>query len=298
MSSLRPLTSKMASSLVALRDIPTISALYRAKRLAPSSDDDDLPTPSKAFNNKICTIKADLTKLRVDAIVNAANSSLLGGGGVDGAIHRAAGPDLVKECRTLNGCKTGSAKITDAYDLPCKKVIHAVGPVYDSDKESEPFLRGCYRTSLKLAADNGCKSIAFSAISTGVYGYPSESAAEAAIDEAREFLDSSDGGKLDKVVFCNFLDKDVNAYSQLLPSVSKLPVLTMTNPIIDLRFHPRKRTCPKVSIIWKDPSRMINCQHLIRPARGQPLNRTTMPRSLLQAQKLRTQYWSPARLIT
>ena len=287
MSSLRPLNSKMASSLVALQDIPTISALYRAKRLTPSPDHDDLPRPNQAFNNKICTIKADLTTLRVDVIVNAANSSLLGGGGVDGAIHRAAGPDLVRECRTLNGCKTGSAKITDAYDLPCKKVIHAVGPVYDGDEESEPLLRGCYRTSLKLAADNECKSVAFSAISTGVYGYPSGSAAEAAIDETRQFLESSDGEKLDKVVFCNFLGKDVNAYSQLLPSVFNLLVLTVTNPVADLRFHLRKKTCPKVSISWKDPSRMINCQHLIRPARGQPLNRTPSPRSPLQPQKFR-----------
>lgn len=206
----------MASGLIALKDIPTVSALYRAKQLKPSSQD-GLPDPNQEYNNTVCTTKADLTKLQVDAIVNAANSSLLGGGGVDGAIHRAAGPDLLKECRTLNGCDTGSAKITNAYNLPCKKVIHAVGPIYDSDEESEPLLRGCYRTALQLAADNDCKSIAFSAISTGIYGYPSSSAAEAAIDETRRFLQKSDGKKLDKIVFCNFLDKDVNAYAKTLP---------------------------------------------------------------------------------
>lgn len=173
--------------------------------------------PNQAYTNKVCTLKSDITKLEVDAIVNAANASLLGGGGVDGAIHRAAGPSLLRECRTLGGCKTGSSKITDAYDLPSKKVIHTVGPVYDSDDKSEPLLRGCYRSSLQLASENGCRSIAFSAISTGIYGYPSTSAAYAAIDETLKFLQKPEGQKLDKVIFCNFLDKDVNAYAKIIP---------------------------------------------------------------------------------
>ena len=221
MSSVNIARRIMASGLVALKDIPSISTLYRAKELKPSSES-GLPAPSQEFNDKISTVQYDLTKLEVDAIVNAANHKLLGGGGVDGAIHRAAGPDLVKECRTLGGCETGSAKITDAYRLPCKKVIHAVGPVYYGAEESEPLLRNCYKTSLQLAVENDCKSIAFSAISTGIYGYPSKDAAEAAIDETRKFLDKPEGQKLDKVIFCSFLDKDVNAYSETLPYVLTL----------------------------------------------------------------------------
>ena len=172
---------------------------------------------AQALNRKVLHRKADITTLSVDSIVNAANTSLLGGGGVDGAIHRAAGPGLLQECRTLNGCATGSAKITDAYNLPCRKVIHAVGPIYKSRQQSEPLLRGCYRKSLELAAENGCKSIAFSAISTGVYGYPSIDAAGAAISEVRSFLTGSDGGDIEQVVFCSFEQKDFNAYNQTLP---------------------------------------------------------------------------------
>lgn len=125
----------------------------------------------------------------------------------------------MKECRKLKGCKTGSAKITGAYELPCKKVIHAVGPVYDSwDKTtSAELLAGCYTTSLELAVENECKSIAFSALSTGVYGYPSMSAARVAIDAVKDFLEGEDGDKIDRVVFCTFVEKDVKAYDQWLP---------------------------------------------------------------------------------
>ena len=141
---------------------------------------------------------------------------------MDGAIHRAAGPQLVEECRTLHGCDTGSAKITEGYDLPAKKVIHTVGPRYRSDEASEPYLRGCYKTSLQLAVDNGCKSIAFSAISTGIYGYPGSSAAKVAIGETLNFLGTPAGNQLDKVIFCNFLDKDVKIYANILPYVCVL----------------------------------------------------------------------------
>jgi O-acetyl-ADP-ribose deacetylase (regulator of RNase III) len=160
-------------------------------------------------------VVADIVTLEVDAIVNAANSSLLGGGGVDGAIHRAAGPELVAECRLLGGCATGEAKLTRAYRLPCRYVIHTVGPVWRGGREGEPErLASCYRESLTLASRHAIRSIAFPAISTGVYGYPADLAARVAVASVRKALESRDG--LDEVIFCCFSKSDHDVYEALL----------------------------------------------------------------------------------
>ena len=164
---------------------------------------------------KISLLRGDITKLEVDAIVNAANKTLLGGGGVDGAIHRAAGKKLLEECRQLNGCETGDAKITKGYQLPAQLVIHTVGPVYNGGKYNEAEkLASCYQRSLEIAVDNNIESVAFPNISTGVYGYPKAEAAQIAIQTVKAFLETH--SQLQEVIFCVFDDENYRLYDGLI----------------------------------------------------------------------------------
>jgi O-acetyl-ADP-ribose deacetylase (regulator of RNase III) len=168
------------------------------------------------MNQNIFVIHGDITKQVTDAIVNAANSSLLGGGGVDGAIHRAAGSGLLEECRLLGGCKTGFAKVTKGYRLPAKFVIHAVGPVWrGGNKREDEFLASCYRNSLELAMGLQLKSIAFPAISTGIYGFPKGRAAKIAVNEVQGYSE-----RLEKVLFVCFDEETAGIYRKLLPPES------------------------------------------------------------------------------
>lgn len=163
---------------------------------------------------QIEVVRGDITQLTVDAIVNAANASLLGGGGVDGAIHRAAGKELLRACEKLHGCATGSAKATPGFDLPAKWVFHAVGPVWSGGSHGEAnLLAGCYRRSMELAREYKVKSIAFPAISTGIYRFPREQAAEIAVRTVREHLEAS---SVDRVVFCCFDDPTADIYERIL----------------------------------------------------------------------------------
>ena len=202
--------------------IPTLPTLYATSRLAPVAA--PLFPPSARLNAKISQHHGSIISVTTAAIVNAANATLLGGGGVDGAIHAAAGPDLAAECARLGGCRTGDAKITAAHRLPCRNVIHAVGPRYNQlgAERAEAALRGCYRRSLELAVENGCESVAFSAIGTGVYGYPSRDAADVALETTREFLEGKMGDKVERVVFVTFEGKDEAAYEELVPLVSRV----------------------------------------------------------------------------
>ena len=240
-------TAKMSTP--SLANIPTLPTLYANATISPPTT----TSHDSKHTSKISLIRQDITTLPLTAIVNAANTSLLGGGGVDGAIHRAAGPGLLQECRTLGGCETGSAKMTGAYALPCERVIHAVGPIYSSREreESAELLRGCYRSSLDLLiqavdekttgaqpegegkdegegkgettaegeAGQGKGSIAFSALSTGIYGYPSREAAEVAVSTVRTWLDedAERAEKVERIVFCSFLEKDEKAYWEVVP---------------------------------------------------------------------------------
>ena len=167
------------------------------------------------MNQKIQLHKGDITKLEVDAIVNAANQTLFGGGGVDGAIHKAAGPELLEECKTLYGCGTGNAKITKGYKLPAKYVIHAVGPAwYGGISDESEKLASCYQRSIEVAAENNVKTIAFPNISTGVYGYPKKEAAEIAIKTINDMLGKHP--EIERVTFCVFDEENFQIYQNLL----------------------------------------------------------------------------------
>jgi O-acetyl-ADP-ribose deacetylase (regulator of RNase III) len=166
------------------------------------------------MKTKIEFIKCDITQVKADAIVNAANATLLGGGGVDGAIHRAAGPDLLAECRGLGGCKTGEAKITRGYDLPARHVIHTVGPVWNSGKYREPeLLAACYRNSLELAKEHLLKTVAFPSISTGAYRFPIDQAAAIALKTVKSFLETHPGA-FEKILFVLFSDRNLEIYTR------------------------------------------------------------------------------------
>ncbi len=169
---------------------------------------------------KIRVCQGDITKLNVDAVVNAANCTLLGGGGVDGAIHRAAGPELLAACRKFNGCPTGEARITPGFRLPARFVIHTPGPVWHGGAHREAeLLRNCYENSLKLAMENGCRSIAFPCISTGIYRFPMRNAAQIALDAVMNWKDEHP----DEVIFCCFSAEQTELYRELLSRTDKLP---------------------------------------------------------------------------
>src|SRR5512143_2425235 len=186
------------------------STWSRMNKPPPATDRDGASMPAQ-----LRAVEADITTLPVDAIVNAANASLLGGGGVDGAIHRAAGPQLLAACRLLGGCQTGDAKLTRGYRLPARYVIHTVGPVWQGGGRGEPdLLASCYRRSIELAAANGITTLAFPSISTGIYGYPIEQAAEIAVDTVRECL--GEFTAIREVIFCCFSADDLAVYERHL----------------------------------------------------------------------------------
>ena len=171
------------------------------------------------MKEKIKIVQGDITKLEVDAIVNAANNSLLGGGGVDGAIHRAAGPDLLEETRKIGGCPTGEARISEGYNLPARWVIHTVGPVWKGGRQNEErLLADCYRSSFQAAVEKGAETVAFPAISTGIYGFPLKKATKIAMRETKRFLEKNE--RLDQVIFVCFSEEALSTYQETFSTIS------------------------------------------------------------------------------
>lgn len=202
---------------VVLQEIDTIGDLYKKGILRASEN--PLYPPHAAVLDRVSLYQGDITKVQTDAIVNASNRFLMVGGGVDRAIHTAAGSQLAAACAKLGGCNTGDAKITGGYNLPAKHVIHAVGPVYDGDdvEECTQELASCYRVSLQLAQKNSCETVAFPSISTGIYGYPIRDATRIALNEVRQFVEADNEAKIKRVIFVVFTDVDHSVYKELIP---------------------------------------------------------------------------------
>ncbi|CAK7309142.1 ADP-ribose glycohydrolase MACROD1 [Vulpes lagopus] len=251
-SFLKGLTDKQREEHYFCRDFIRLKKILTWKEMAKGATakvEEPKYKKDKQLNEKISLFRGDITKLEVDAIVNAANSSLLGGGGVDGCIHRAAGPLLTDECRTLQSCETGKAKITGGYRLPAKYVIHTVGPIAHGEPSASQAteLRSCYLSSLDLLLEHRLRSAAFPCISTGVFGYPSEAAAEVVLAALREWLEQHKD-KVDRLIICVFLEKDESIYLQRLPHyfpVGKHPAVPALGQPCPSPTHPRAGShCP------------------------------------------------------
>ncbi|XP_030073988.1 ADP-ribose glycohydrolase MACROD1 [Microcaecilia unicolor] len=220
-SFLKSLNSKQRREHYGIKDYVKLKEIHTWKETAKSAKlkqpEETKYQKDKDLNEKISLFRGDITKLEVDAIVNAANSTLLGGGGVDGCIHRAAGPLLRQECSTLNGCETGKAKITCGYALPAKFIIHTVGPIAKGDPSEGHVmdLTNCYKNSLKLVQENKIRTVAFPCISTGVYGYPADAAADVALSTIRLWLQDNKE-KVDRIIICVFMEKDEEIYRKKL----------------------------------------------------------------------------------
>ncbi|KAF9196562.1 O-acetyl-ADP-ribose deacetylase macrod1 [Haplosporangium sp. Z 27] len=219
-----PNMSRNSGSVVSIENIPTLSESY-AKLPKPTKELAN--APDRVLSDRISLWRGDMTKLKIDAIVNAANESLLGGGGIDGAIHNAAGRDLLAECRKLNGCKTGSAKITKGYKLPAQHVIHTVGP----QGEYKDTLEKCYRSVLDIVKEKELTTVAFCCVSTGIYGYDNLKAAHVALDTVGNWLrENYDYAmRMERVIFCTFLEIDQNIYEKLLPEYFPQPITDDTS---------------------------------------------------------------------